>query len=253
MLREPATLLQLADLGRGRTTSVRSETELLPLTLNLLMRPFATGERVLIKPTNLANNLAPALLDLHPASRALLLYDELESFLLSVLKRPRESERGIEQFLARFLADPVGRAWAAANPLPEELAERAALAWTLQILELRAWLESTTRERVRVLTATELLADPVAALQACAEWMDIGLTGAEASGIAAGPLWMRHAKHPSLAYTPARRREEQALARRLLDKPLHDGLDYARAAFGIGAADFPFPLLARQFAAKPGG
>ncbi|MGH8426549.1 MAG: hypothetical protein ACRES7_01020 [Gammaproteobacteria bacterium] len=253
VLREPATLLQLADLRRRRTTSVRSETELLPLTLNLLIRPFTTGERTIIKPTNLANNLAPALLGLHPASRALLLYDELEPFLLSVLKRPRESERGIQQFLARFLADPVGHAWAATNPVPEELAERAALAWTLQILELRAWLESTTRERVRVLTATELLADPVTVLQACAEWMDVALTRAEASGIAAGPLWMRHAKYPSLAYTPARRREEQTLARRLLDKPLHDGLDYARATFGIGTADFPFALLPWQFPAKPGG
>ena len=241
-LREPATLLQLADLKRGLAATARSVSVLLPLTLDLLARPFAPGERAIIKPTNVVNNLAADILALRSAAHALVLYDELEPFLLAVLKRPRESERGIRQFLTRLLADPIGRTWTAEHAVPESLAECAALVWALQVLELRELLAGAQAKQVRLLGAAELLADPVAALTASAEWLGLELSSSETTGIASGPLWTRHAKNPALAYTPKRRREDQTLARRLLADPVREGLDYARQTLDIEKADFPAEL-----------
>lgn len=245
VLREPTSLLQLADLKRGLTVSRRSESALLPLTLDLLARPFTPDERVILKPTNVANDLAPELFALRPAAHALLLYDELEAFLLAVLKRPRESARGMDQFLSRLLADPAGHTWASTHAVPESLAERAALVWVLQVLGLRELLAGTHAKQLRLLGTTELLAEPAAALTASAEWLGLELPQAEAEEIAAGPLWTRHAKHPAAAYSPAQRLEEQALARRLLAEPVRAGLRYAEQMFGVEKTDFPaeLPLL----------
>lgn len=239
VLREPGTLLQLADLKRGLAASRRDEAELLPLTLNLLARPFAAGERIIVKPTNLANNLAPELAA--GGARALVLHDDLEPFLLAVLKRPRESESGITRFLERLLADPIGRRWAERHRVPESLAERAALAWTQQILGLRVWLADTAAN-LRVLAASELLAEPTAALTASAAWLGVKMEAEEAAAIVHGPVWARHAKHAGAAYSPRKRREEQALARRLLAEPVREGLAWSEN-HGIGSgADFPAAL-----------
>ncbi|HEX5313809.1 MAG TPA: hypothetical protein VFX38_02745 [Gammaproteobacteria bacterium] len=240
VLREPAPLLELADLARGLAVSSREPAQLLPMTLDLLSRPFGAAEHVIVKPTNLVNNLATHIGTLRPGSRFLLLYDDLEAFLLAVLKRPRESERGIRQFLARFLADPAGRAWTAARrAVPQQLGECAALAWGLQIHSLQAWLAVETTARVRILRAEKLLADPVAAIEASANWFGLEMRKDEVQNVIAGPLWQRHAKYPAVAYTPERRREEQALARRLLAQPLAAALAWADAALEMRNANFP--------------
>jgi hypothetical protein len=238
VLREPATLLQLADLKRGLTASARGVAELLPPTLALLARPFDARERLIIKPTNLATNMAPELFAANADSRALVLHDGLEPFLLAVLKRPRESERGIGQFLHRLLADPAGQTWANNHLPPRGLAERAALAWSLQIRALKTWLATENPDRVRLFATNELLARPAEALVAGATWLGMELTTREAEAIARGPLWMRHAKDPAVPFDPARRREEQARARRLLADPLRDGMAWAEKNGCAASADF---------------
>ncbi|MGH8160776.1 MAG: hypothetical protein ACRESR_01230 [Gammaproteobacteria bacterium] len=242
VLREPATLLQLADLKRGLSASRRPKSELLPLTLALLARSFDPGERVIVKPTNVVNNLAAELLAAHSNTHALVLYDDLEPFLLAVLKRPRESARGIAEFLRRLCADPVGRDWAAAHAIPESLTARATLVWMLQIHGLQAGLANENHDRVRILRTTELLDAPAQALAASAAWLGVKLTEAEAGKIASGPLWNRHAKHPETPYTLDRRREEQALARRILAEPVREGMAWAAKNGCTSDAGFPREL-----------
>lgn len=228
-LREPATLLQLADLHRGHNRSAHSESDLQTLTLRLINRPFSPTERVIVKPTNLVNNIAPALFRAHPGTRALVLCDGLENFLLAVLKRPRESARGISLFLKRLLADPVGQQWLQNHTPPDTLASRAALVWSLQVRQLENWLgQDSNSSSARILAADTLIAQPTRALAACANWLNVELTTAEASKIVNGPIWTRHAKHPQAAYTPVQRRAEQARARELLSAPLREGMIWAR-------------------------
>lgn len=241
VLREPATLLQLADLKRGLVeTDYRLATMTKP-TLGLLARPFETAERVVIKPTNLVNNLIPELLSTCPGARVLVLYDDLEAFLISVLKRPRESERGIASFLQRLLRD------APAGALPgdvlnvADLPRRAALAWALQMHALSVWLKPGSRS-VRILKTPRLLHNPAGALSAVADWLELDIRSATLREVAAGPIWTHHAKHPAHGYTPARRNEEQVLARRVLAGPLRQGLSWAARTPGLMPGPLPVDL-----------
>lgn len=237
VLREPATLLQLADLKRGLAASTHKPPALLQSTLNLLDRPFTSGERVVIKPTNLVNNLIPELLTACPGARVLVLYDGLEAFLVSVLKRPRESERGIAHFLDRLLRDAPARLFPREVTGVTSLPQRAALAWALQMHALTAWL-STSPDNVRILAAPRLLADPAAALGAVAGWLDLDIDRQTLRDMAEGPVWKQHAKHPAHGYSPARRGEEQALARQILAEPLRQGAGWAARVPGL----IPQPL-----------
>lgn len=239
VLREPSALLQLADLRRGLSTSGLTADTLLPTTLDLLARPFIAGERVILKPTNLANNLVSEIVKLRAGAKVLLLYDDLEPFLLSVLKRPRESKIGIRQFLIRFTADMPKGGEALVDTASLSLPEQAALAWTLQMRSLASSLATGMEQRVRILRASELFGAPETTLAAAARWLGVNLAETEAAAIVAGPRWNRHAKDPRLAYNPDRRNEEQRLARRLLARPVREGLAFARTRLRTDGVDFP--------------
>lgn len=232
-LREPATLLQLADLARGLTSTSRDLDTLLEATLALLARPLAPGEKVLIKPGNVVNNLIGPLMHARPSARGIVLYDDLEPFLLSVLKRPRESQAGVQGFLERLLRDFPGRP---PRPAPQGLAQAAALAWHLETEQLRAALAGPAAARLRLLRTDRLLSRPAASLAAAAQWLGLGLDRAHLAEVVSGPLWRSHAKDPAVAFGPERRRREQSLARRLAAHALADGLGYAGR---IGASESP--------------
>ena len=191
----------------------------------------------MIKPTNLVNNLAPEILRRRSRSRALILYDGVEAFLISVLKRPRQSREGIEQFLSRLLADrPQARpAAAAAGDLPR----KAALAWALQMQQLEEWLAGPDGARIRTLAAGDLLDAPVQSLCAVAEWLGIDLSPSEAGAIGAGPVWRRDAKATDRDYTPERRRQEQALARRVLAQPIAEARGWLDGTAALATGGFP--------------
>ncbi len=234
-LREPATLLQLADLARGLTPVQYTLEALFRPTLNLISRRFSESEAVVIKPTNLVNNLIGPLLTAHSESRAIILYDDLEPFLLSVLKRPRESEGGIRSFLTRLVRDKpdIG-----ARARPAALPQAAALAWHLQIRQIQDWLISPCASRIRLLRTDQLLARPVAMLAAASQWLQLALGPDQCRAITAGPIWRTHAKQPGRAYAPRHRSEEQLLARRMLGAPLAEATAYARNLGSEGKAAF---------------
>lgn len=234
-LREPLPLLQLADLARGFTQADYRYASILRCTLALMSRPFMDNEAVLVKPTNVANNLIGPLLDIHTETRGLVLYDDLEPFLLSILKRPSESEKGVRGFLRRLLHDLGARF---DDLLPSDLAEAATLAWHLEIRQIQACLEGPFSGRLRVLHTQKLLSRPTDALSAVSDWLGLGFSRAECQSIARGQLWRSHAKAPGIAYDPVQRNREQAAIRRLAAKPLKSALAYAAAIRSRPIAEF---------------
>lgn len=82
-LREPQILNELAMLHRR---GILAE-DLLHQVAALLARPFGPDETVVIKPSNLANNLAAQLLQLDSRSRAVFLYAPLPRFLKSMARK----------------------------------------------------------------------------------------------------------------------------------------------------------------------
>ena len=82
-LKEPLILNDMVG-WRRRGADPRRLGAMLDDVLTLLARPFAPGEAVVVKPSNVLNSLAPAMLGLRPQSNALLLYAPLPDFLRSM-------------------------------------------------------------------------------------------------------------------------------------------------------------------------
>ncbi|MGH8273465.1 MAG: hypothetical protein ACRES9_04285 [Gammaproteobacteria bacterium] len=227
-IREPTILVQIANAARrpGNAQS-RWVTNALPLTLGLLNKPFGT-EKVFIKPTNVATNCLGAMLDGDPHAHGLVLWGGREDFLISALKRPRQSNVQMPIILERLLADPMGRNWQGqGHPEPHTLAEQAALAWHLEMLQINHWLKSPHAKRLRVLATDELLARPVESIAATARHLDIAVETEKIRAMVNGPVWHRHAKTTE-NYSPEKRAEEKRLARRLFGHEIAAGLRYAQ-------------------------
>src|SRR5206468_6981110 len=79
-LKEPQILNTVTEAARAKALS----RETLQLIVRLLARPFGAGERVIIKPSNVVNLLATALLEIDAGSNAIFLYAPLRRFLRSV-------------------------------------------------------------------------------------------------------------------------------------------------------------------------
>jgi hypothetical protein len=85
-LKEPAILNDMVG-WRRRGAAGRDVAEATDGALRLLARPFAPGEAVIVKPSNIVNGLIRMLMALRPDSRALFLHAPLPVFLTSVAKK----------------------------------------------------------------------------------------------------------------------------------------------------------------------
>lgn len=210
VFREPLTLLQMADLKRGLSKTSRDYQPLLAMTLKKLTNSFIHEKQIIIKPTNLANNLIADLINIYPTTRILLLYDDFESFLASVLKRPQESATGIDLFLKRLLADTSRSPQKISNSeTGEKLHLKAALAWALQKLELN---DAVTKyaDWIRIIYTPDFLASPEPVLLETARWFNLNLAPGAFHNIANSPLWGVNAKHPAQRYDASLRAKEKA-------------------------------------------
>jgi hypothetical protein len=85
-LSEPVILNDMVG-WRSRGADVQMQARVMDQVLGQLSRPWAPGEAVIIKPSNIYNGLGMGALGLRPTAKALLLHAPLEEFLLSVARR----------------------------------------------------------------------------------------------------------------------------------------------------------------------
>ncbi|MGQ0661506.1 MAG: hypothetical protein ACT4N3_11640, partial [Sphingosinicella sp.] len=103
-LKEPQILNDLHG-WRGRGGAPARIAEVLDGSLTLLARPFAPGEAVVIKPSNLVNAFAPAMLAMRPAARALLLYAPLRLYLGSIAKKGMWGRLWVRELFVKMARD----------------------------------------------------------------------------------------------------------------------------------------------------
>ncbi len=209
-LQEPDVLINLANrLIRSDDSANREKLE---LVLRLLERPAASGETVIVKPTNFGNRLLDIVLATRPDSRAVLLYSDVETFLRSLLKRGM-----FGRIFGRKLFNQL-RGW---SPVdlgygPDQLLEQtdvqiAALAWLTQIQHFDAVARAFGPKRLIVLDSATLLAGPEDAIQKVQAMFGLGLDRAQVEAIASGPIFSRHSKFTDREYdADARERDHEA-------------------------------------------
>jgi hypothetical protein len=140
--------------------------EVLDQSLRLLARPFADGEAAVVKPSNLLNGLATAMLTLRPQAGALLLHAPLGVYLGSIAGKGMWGRLWVRDLLMKQLKDGlIDLAFQPEDHLLQTDLQVAAVGWLAQ-QQLFARLAEQYPGRVRTLDSEILLARPREALAA---------------------------------------------------------------------------------------
>lgn len=197
-LKEPQVLNELA--GGARTRSLKGDV--FNLVLALLSRPFAPSERIVVKPSNVVNLLAPALMNANEGSRALFLHAPLPRFLRSIAAKGLFGRRWARRLFAQLLAD-TGLEFGFGSSEQFELSDlqAAALAWLMHHAQGSALVRDFP-ERVGALDSETFLGRRADTLEALFRHFDIPLGREQAEEIAAGPAFATHSKELGRKFDP---------------------------------------------------
>ena len=209
-LKEPDVLINLANrLIRNDDASNR---ERLRLVLRLLARPFALGERTVVKPSNIANRLAIPALEARGDSRAVLLYSDVRSLLRSILKRGmwgRIWGRTLFQSAVRWTSLDFGYSNDETFILTD--LQALGLAWVMQLHHFREVAERMG-DRVMLIDSADFLSRPADTLLRIGRLFDLGLDESAIDAIVTGPTFARHSKFSALDYGNDQRAADQSAA-----------------------------------------
>ena len=159
-LKEPQILNDLVGWRQRRADPQRLH-RVLHDTLALIARPFETGEACVVKPSNVVNSLATALLTMRPGARAILMYAPLPAFLASIARKGMWGRLWVRDLLAKHLTDGLieGLGFAPADLLRQTDLQVAAIGWLAQH-RLFADLAARFPKRVRALDSEVFVAEP---------------------------------------------------------------------------------------------
>jgi hypothetical protein len=199
------------------------------------------GGKVMVKPSNFANVLIS---DAARTTRgkALFLYSDLESFLISVAK----SGIPLLKYARRLFSSIAGDSGQPLPWKPHEIfqmsdLEIAALVWHMQIGEFRRDWPLFEPGRAASLDCDAFLADPMAALVKLDAFFGLGLGAEHMERVANGPLLRQHAKSPGRAYDARRRSEEKVAVRKRLGTDLERVIEWSYKACSGTPRGAPLP------------
>jgi hypothetical protein len=196
-LSEPEVLLQLANFKRNFPDFARSPDwlKIVGTVINLLARPFKKGEKILIKPTNSANNLIGDLLALNKDSKALFLNSALPAFLISNLKKGGEYENFCQLLIKCFAMDSD---YLSTNNIKnyEQLPplKKAALAWHMQQDAYAQYFDNTALKQVKSLTVNDFLEQPKQVFTHLSAFFSLQINESKITNILASQSFNTHAK-----------------------------------------------------------
>ncbi|VWX46975.1 hypothetical protein [Novosphingobium sp. 9U] len=218
--------------------------------LTLLARPFAAGEAVIVKPSNIANGIAAPILALRPQSHAVLLYAPLRTYLASIAKKGLDGRLWVRTLLLGLLDDRlIDMGFTPRDHLGHSDLQVAAVGWLAQQALFARLVAQFGESRVRTLSSAELMRDPATTTTCLATLFGLSLDPAAAAQIVSGPAFTRHSKFGN-DFAAAEREAEHSAAEQIHGDEIDKVAQWAEAvakAAGI-ALDPPAPLLAGQHA-----
>lgn len=231
-LSEPAILNDVVGFRR-RGAPPAAVARAADLALRLLGRPFAPGEAVIIKPSNLLNPLAELLLALEDQAQALFLYAPLETFLVSVARKGLHCRAWVRELLEGYVQeDFIDLGFAPEDYFRLTDLQVAAVGWLAQ-QQYFSRLTGKFGGRIASLDADVMTARPEAAVAAVAAHYGLAL---DAAAVAAGPAFARNSK-TGAAYSPAARSADYEAARAAYGEEIGMVMTWAEAvAANVGLA-----------------
>lgn len=209
-LSEPAILNDIVGIRRRKEVEPKGVAQLLDEAMRLLARPWAAGEAVVVKPSNILNPLAAAMLALRPEATAVLLYAPLPVFLASVARKGMWCRLWARELLEGLLADGVVDLGFA----PEDYfrltdLQVAAVGWLAQH-KLFADLDARFGARVMRVESEAMLGAPADHIERIGQHFGLAVDAARAAEIVAGPAFTRHSKFGQAFDSEARAVEKVA-------------------------------------------
>lgn len=218
--------------------------------LTLQSRPYSPGEAVVVKPSNIANGMAAAILTLRPQAQALLLFAPLRTYLASIAKKGLDGRLWVRTLLLGLLDDKlVDLGFGPRDYLSQSDLQVAALGWLAQQALFARLVGQFGPERIRTLSSATLMRDPSDAMARMWAHFGLPLAPEALAEIVAGPAFTRHSKLGT-AFAAAEREAEHLAAEEIhrdeIDKVIHWIHVVARTA---GVALIPPSALIPEVAA----
>ncbi len=211
--------------------------------LTLLARPFEPGETVVVKPSNVVNGLAQAMMNIRPDARAVLLYAPLRVFLTSIARKGMWGRLWARELLSKQMADGiVDLGFEPRDYLLHTDLQAAAVGWLAQ-KKLFQTIATRWPDRVRTLDSEVFVEQPVEALLATARLFSLALDERAAVGIVE-QVFARNTKDGS-AFAQGQRASERAAGETVHADEVDKVAIWAEVvAQGAGIAEeLPAPLI----------
>lgn len=210
-LKEPVILNDLSG-WRQRGADRAKLAEVLDSALTLLARPFTPGEAVIVKPSNLINPFATAMLAMRPDAAALLLYAPLPLYLGSIAKKGMWGRLWVRELFVKLSRDGfMDYGFSPEDMLGQTDLQIAAIGWIAQHRQF-ASLAKRFPERVRTLDSETLLARPGETIAALAKLYRLPLDENAAMRIVESDAFTRHSKGGERYGREQRQAEQRAAA-----------------------------------------
>lgn len=209
-LSEPAIIPSLSQAGEGAR-------DLIGPIVSLLSRPWNDGEAVVVKPTNHANMVLPALLRASPQSRAILMSNPMPSFLRSVARKGligRNWARKLFLELQSYAGMDFGMDPRESFAMTD--LQVAGLAWFLNqrffAMLAKNQVQGISADRLAVLDGDRFDAERETTLAAAFAHWQIGTPSGLTNSLSQGPVFSQHAKLGGTFSADAEQVEDARLA-----------------------------------------
>jgi hypothetical protein len=237
-LSEPVILNDLVGWQRRGADPARHGAAL-DGALAQLARPFAPGEAVVVKPSNIFNGLITSTMTLRPQSRAVLLYSPLPEYLLSVARKGLWCRLWARELLEGLLQDGlVDLGFEPRDFFRQSDLQVAAVGWLAQQALFGRLARQLGPARIATLDSETLTAHPPATVAKAARHLGLPDASYEAH-----PAFARNSKSGS-AFAAGERQDDQARARQAHGEEIDMVVTWANAvaaSAGIAIA-LPHPL-----------
>lgn len=242
-LKEPWILRRLADHKRGNANLAASPRwrEWFCSDVQLLCRDFSTGRTPVIKATNVANNLLTEVLRFMPGCPVLYLYCDLESFLISNLKKLDDTRQKIPSLAQAVLGD--GDFLQKHADLPDlarlNFLQVCGLYWLVSLYNFRDAMREHPDARARTLDAADFLGDPARNLGLVSRHFGHETDAAEIQGMVDARVMRTNAKDQAAPYGIEQRQAEMDRIRSRHEREVRDAMTWIESfAEALEVSDF---------------
>ncbi|MBX7496700.1 hypothetical protein K3172_12615 [Qipengyuania sp. 6B39] len=240
-LKEPQVLNDIVG-WRRRGAAPQDLAAVLDMALALLARPFGDGEVTVVKPSNIVNSIAPAILGLRPDARAIQLYAPIEDFLSSIAVKGLWGRQWVRQALVGQARDGVlSHRFSTEELLELTDLQVAALGWLSNHGIFARMREKYGPDRVAICDSVSLLRQPSDTVRGFYDYFGCPLDDVSAEAIAEGEAFTRNSKDRK-AYSPEDRRkrlDETLSQSREEIEMVSDWVRHLAAGIGLDTAPEP--------------